>query len=381
MVCLHQGAGLKEGQPRISTVIMTHPRRYKYAESLRERCNELNPSIVVDPEPNAPPWPLRTARLAWEAVDPAATHHLVLQDDAMPCDNFHQEILAALKSKPHAALALFAHWGSHLSYAIRLTALCQLSWTKVIGPYMPTVAILVPADIARDIAKFLRQSGARHDDEVILDYLNNAGIDALASIPNLFEHLDLPSIAGHDSVGIRQPTCFLRQGRDSPQWTEAVLQPTALPYMPQETGRALCYIHDGSTGLGGYYLQASGLLEQRHLNSKNLHETFTAYLRDMDKECSLVNGIGSFLLHELWISASLLGVLVCDQCPSQISPEKLATAVSSPLARVALSTMGVGALRTLIPLSDLVELTPQLSALVEAGVRYGISCMGITTFH
>ncbi|NEE50650.1 hypothetical protein G3M55_39350, partial [Streptomyces sp. SID8455] len=79
--------------------------------------------VVVDPSPEAGPGALRTARAAWAAVAPDATHHVVLQDDVVPCREFAAQVAHAVRELPDTPLALYANWNSWNGAATRAAAL------------------------------------------------------------------------------------------------------------------------------------------------------------------------------------------------------------------------------------------------------------------
>src|SRR5581483_4321990 len=124
------------------------------AQALRRRHPELDLRIIVDPDPGGTPNALRTARAAWRAVRPGATHHLVVQDDMLLVDGFAKHVRAAAEAMPHELLCFFSEWGSRTSHAVRLAALAGASWTPVLDPYVPTAAHLLPASVAQLVAEF-----------------------------------------------------------------------------------------------------------------------------------------------------------------------------------------------------------------------------------
>jgi hypothetical protein len=115
---------------RLSTAIMTHPARRAHAERIRDEYPELNATIAEDPAPGEPPSSLRSARRAWAAVGPGATHHLVLQDDVVLSSWFAEEIRRATAARPGDALSLFSEWGSQSRCAARVARLASARGTR-----------------------------------------------------------------------------------------------------------------------------------------------------------------------------------------------------------------------------------------------------------
>src|SRR5699024_3823256 len=83
---------------RLSAVIMAHPTRRANAARLKRRLGR-GVSIVYDtvPEPSTDPrqrW--EVGKRCWQAADPRADRHLVIQDDALPCDDMLAGLARAL---------------------------------------------------------------------------------------------------------------------------------------------------------------------------------------------------------------------------------------------------------------------------------------------
>lgn len=367
-------------RPRISSVVMTHPRRMRHARAVRDACPELNLEIVSDPRPWEPPSARRTAALAWEAVDRAATHHLVVQDDVLLCDGFAREITACVQAMPETALTFFTHWGSRLSSATRMAALCGLSWTEVVGDYLPTVALILPADVAEGLAKSLKMSSNRHDDEVACEYLRMAGIDARLSVPNLVEHLELPSLAGNDFRGIRHAACFMSRDPSPAGWGREVLRPHALPYIHADSGESVCYVQDRSAGVGDYYIPVDVALCERGAVTGEIYDVLNALLDSQDWARMLIDHIGRSLLRGLWTSAFLLGVLTAENRrvlhAGPAVPCDPGALLAQPTVATALSTMAPGMLRNLMPAADLTRLEPQLACFVTRAVDCALQSRG-----
>lgn len=368
--------------PRISSVVMTHPKRMRYAQTIRDTCPELNFDIVSDPDPCGSPSARRTAALAWRIIDRTATHHLVVQDDIVLCDSFAVEIAACVQAMPEAALTFFAHWGSRLSSAARLAILCGLSWTEIIGDYVPTVAMILPADVARELAEALKTSGNRHDDVVARDYLRMAGVDARLSVPNLVEHLELPSLAVNDPLGIRHAACFVPRNPNPARWGREVLSPVALPYVHADTGQSTCYVRDRSAGMGGYYVPIDAALRERGAEVEEIYRALRIILERQEWIRKLSYRMDWSLLRGLWASAFLLGVLTVETrrvlyADSTGMPHDPGAFLAQPTVAAALSTMAPGMLRNLMPTADLTELRLELAYLVTRAVEFGLqSCPG-----
>ncbi|MBD5785597.1 hypothetical protein IF650_05340 [Cellulosimicrobium terreum] len=195
--------------PVLSVVVMHHPARGSVAD-LVAACLPLDARVVEDPDPDGPPSPLRTAKLAWAAVAPGATHHLVLQDDVTPAPDLAAHLLGVLRHRPRHAVALYTNWNSpHNSYLVRSAAVAGQAWAPLgHDEWVPTLGLVLPADAARRLAAYLATfpDDYRDDDEAVLAFCAREGLPVVATVPHLLEHGAGPSLAGNEAHGPRHAT-------------------------------------------------------------------------------------------------------------------------------------------------------------------------------
>jgi hypothetical protein len=152
--------------------------------------------------PDGPRSPLRTAKRAWAAIQPGATHHVVMQDDVVPVDHFADHLLQVLRLNPMTGTALATIWTSPKnSYLVRRAAivghnLAQLSedeWT-------PTLGLALPVQNALGLASYLSRipDSLRDDDQVISRYIVAQHITIYVTIPHILANGEQPSLTGHD---------------------------------------------------------------------------------------------------------------------------------------------------------------------------------------
>ncbi|KAA9374244.1 hypothetical protein F5972_32255 [Microbispora cellulosiformans] len=213
------------GFPRISVAVMYHPARGDRIPRIAEACAPLRLVPVPDPDPGSFPSPLRTAKRAWAAWSPDATHHLVLQDDVLLVDGFSAHLRAAVAARPDDALALYAHWNSpYNSYAIRQAAAGGASWARLVpGEWVPTQGLVLPVGLAKELGDYLAgvPDHIRDDDTVIDLFLRERDRRVLAAVPHLLDHDEVASVAGNTDHGVRRATVLL-PGADLPpdRWRE-----------------------------------------------------------------------------------------------------------------------------------------------------------------
>jgi len=92
---------------KLSVAIMTHPARAGLIPQLVKRLGPRTPRQIISDVTSQGVW--RTARRAWEAAPRHATHHLVLQDDVVPCRKFYQAALDAIGAVPDRPISFYAN--------------------------------------------------------------------------------------------------------------------------------------------------------------------------------------------------------------------------------------------------------------------------------
>src|SRR5690606_18053897 len=168
--------------------------------ALVRACAPLDVRVVEDPDPDGPPSPLRTAKRAWAAVAPGATHHLVLQDDVTPVPGFADLVRRAVRARPRHAVALYSNWNSpRNAYLVRAAAAAGQAWAPLgHDEWVPTLGLVLPADGALRLAAHLATvpADARDDDDAVVTFCAREGYPVVATLPHLLEHGDGPSLAG-----------------------------------------------------------------------------------------------------------------------------------------------------------------------------------------
>jgi hypothetical protein len=366
------------GHMHVSTAIMTHPARQTDAERLRDAHPELDAVVVVDPNPQGPRTGLRTARLAWAAAAPNATHHLVLQDDVIVPPRFADELHRAVTARPRDALSLFSEWGSRSTQAARIAALTGAPWVTVMADYVPAQALVLPATTARGLAAFLETecTDYEHDDAAIHRYLARSGVEALLAVVNIVDHLDVPSLhgSGHDSWGPRPSGCFLpdpAERTDFPDWTGNVLRPEVVPYLPRVRylSRPLCLVRCPSTG----DWRSWPAIEYLWFLGSSSQQVMTALLAALQAGpggARLQDEVGLGILHDLWLVGCLIGVGLRCALPG-LDACGLRSAMTTSVARRSLATAAGGGLRDRLNDDTLTRLAPAFEEFVRHAVRFG----------
>ncbi|MFC7588067.1 hypothetical protein ACFQYP_33540 [Nonomuraea antimicrobica] len=200
----------------LSVVIMHHPARRDALPSLLAACDPLPVRVVEDPDPGGPPSPLRTAKRAWAAVAEGATHHVVLQDDAVPVHGFAAQLARAVAARPGDGVTLSVQQTSpRNSYAVRRAALAGQAWAPMsVVEWTPTLGLALPAAEARALAAYFSEfpDELLEDDDFVTPFCVARGLRVFATVPNLVEHAGLPSLSGYEAEGHRPVTVY------EPRW-------------------------------------------------------------------------------------------------------------------------------------------------------------------
>lgn len=198
-------------QMRLSAAIMAHPVRAEYAEQVQASLDR-SVDIVYDsnPVPSADKmqrW--ATGRSCWEAFDPSADWHLVLQDDVLVSKNLLAGLEKALHQiGPQGLVSAYTGTGRpDQQNIIRALAHAEAkghSWmsTRSLnwGP-----AIILPTSVIPGMLTWCERHIRRNDrprsnyDYAIGVYARDIlGWRTWYTVPSLVEHRGLPSLVGHD---------------------------------------------------------------------------------------------------------------------------------------------------------------------------------------
>lgn len=230
----------------LSACIMAHPKRAHFVDELRERVGEI--PVIWDRDDDR--WD--TGRRAMLAYDPKASHHLVLQDDAMPSRNLLQAAGKAVEAAGEHPVSLYigdVRPSQHLVMpAVKYARERNSPWLILEGPWWG-VGIVMPTAHIEEMARW----GERHHHIVNYDkritkwYLREAKLQCWYTVPSLVDHRPVdenPSlVAGR--TGDRRAQWFIGEERSGLEidWT---LPPTDLKctFRNKRNGR-LVRVHIG----------------------------------------------------------------------------------------------------------------------------------------
>lgn len=222
---------------RLSAQIMAHPKRADQVSELRSRLD--GPVDVTWDTDNTVH---DTGPRAMAAHHPAATHHLVIQDDAVVC----RDLLAGVERMlayvpaltpvslyvgrarpfPRSVEAAVAAAGD--SSASFLT-MPQLNWG---------VAVVMPVPLIRPLLEWYPASRAKGYDARIGHWLLLNGVRCWYTWPSLVDHRDGESLIGHGQRRVAHTFVGATMSALELDWSGAVLRVNTFREVPTADDRA-----------------------------------------------------------------------------------------------------------------------------------------------
>lgn len=207
----------------ISVVVMAHEKRRKWAEELAAK---LDCPIVWDEKNEV--WD--TARRAWLAYDPNATHHIVIQDDAIVADDLVAGcagLISTIDDDEPVCLAAI-DYRLHQSRDDYMTHWLEGKRTWRSYQAVSGVGLMLPTAHIQPMLEFCDQMTIKHDDWRIREYYRQQRRTKFVyPIPNLVQHRPTSSnptlVDGNNKMGTeRQSLTFIGEGVSalSIDWTK-----------------------------------------------------------------------------------------------------------------------------------------------------------------
>ncbi len=193
----------------LQTVIQHHPSRAHLLPALLAALPGAQ--VIADPDPgNRRRSAWRSYQACLEALEPDASHLLIVQDDAIVCRDFAAALPLLIAARPDDLLCLFAPGaGSHRKRVLQACAAGE-RWAELDPrqPFIPLVAAVWPRALAE---RFLAYGPAfrptdTSDDGNAWRWAKAEGVRTFACVPSLVEHPDREvSAVGKASFGGRNP--------------------------------------------------------------------------------------------------------------------------------------------------------------------------------
>jgi FkbM family methyltransferase len=171
----------------LSATIMAHPLRQRFVAELIGALD--GPATITWDRVNER-W--ETGRRSLLAFDPDATHHLVLQDDAVVCRDVLAGARAAVAEQPDVPISLYL--GKQRPHGAKFTQLMKIArdrgdrWISF-GQLCWGVAIILPVELIGPIVAFGDQNPQIHNyDMRISRWLEQNRIEIRYTVPSLVDH-------------------------------------------------------------------------------------------------------------------------------------------------------------------------------------------------
>lgn len=184
----------------LSVVVMAHPDRAEWAQALSA---DLGCGIVYDRGQGL--WD--TARRSMEAYDPEATHHVIVQDDAILCEGFRGVVSEAAASAGMHPLGLYIGNGPRGGDRRRMIQAASAAyrkhqtWVRGPGPLW-AVATVHPVSTIPKVLDLAEQARTKADDDRYTHAYRQMGVDCWYPVPSLVDHRDdIPSLLNNPVAG------------------------------------------------------------------------------------------------------------------------------------------------------------------------------------
>lgn len=191
---------------KLSATIMAHPVRKDEAERLQsmlDRDVEIIYDRVAVPSKN----PLQrwaNGRRCWEAHDPSADWHMVIQDDALVSKDLLAGLEKALEQLgPEGLVSAYTGQGkphqTHIHKALANAVDKGHSWVST-KSLCWGVAIIAPVPTIPDMLRWCSHGSRRmsnYDFRIGVYYRDVLKWRSWYTVPSLVEHSDSPSLVGH----------------------------------------------------------------------------------------------------------------------------------------------------------------------------------------
>jgi hypothetical protein len=179
----------------LNVAIMAHPRRKHAAKRLAAATGA---QIVWDERDDE--W--HTGARAIAAYDPTATHHLVLQDDALPIDDFLEHAAAALEHRPDDLVSFYLgtsrppQWQAAVDDACMRAEDAGAAWITA-PALLHGVAIAIPTTAIPQMLAWCQPLTVPYDQRIGMYWRRVLEQRVLYTWPSLVDHDDTRSLVQH----------------------------------------------------------------------------------------------------------------------------------------------------------------------------------------
>jgi hypothetical protein len=214
---------------KVSVAIMAHRSRERHIPYLLNKLKPHDVALVWDRHNDR--W--ETGRRSMLNYDPEATHHVVVQDDALVCEDFVEGVTAAVESQPDHPIAFYTGAVRPKFYLVNQLvekAKAERStWFALEGPWWG-VAVCVPVPMIVPMVEYAdTRANISNYDTRMARYFGSRRIKCLYSVPSLVSHRTgegEPSLVpGRRNSDGRRALWFIGENESALQieWTSGVV--------------------------------------------------------------------------------------------------------------------------------------------------------------
>lgn len=180
---------------RVEYAVMAHESRF---EHMIEVATHLNTGFLSVDDGTLGVW--GNARKCWLTIDPGSDYGIVIQDDAILCNDFRNKAETFLEQhKGHVISFYFGHQRKSVKY---------LRPEYFDAPLYHAVALAIPSDQIIDMIRYCdKKTEVEGDDMKIRRWLISQNRTCRYSNPSLVQHKDISSIVNPDKP-VRQSNIF-----------------------------------------------------------------------------------------------------------------------------------------------------------------------------
>lgn len=173
---------------------MAHPSRSEFFEYLRERLGDV--PFAIDDGCGL----IQNCRRAWTMYDPTADYHVVIQDDAIICNDFYNRAVAVLE-KANGLPVSFIHI-SPVSYK-KFKADREKNGAIMHLGLSGGVALCLPTKLIPEMLAHYDNNKTPMDDHRVGMYTISKGLNWYFPIPSLVDHrVGNPSVVHKRTVAV-----------------------------------------------------------------------------------------------------------------------------------------------------------------------------------
>jgi len=217
----------------LSVGIVSVPKRYNYAKKLKASLEfeGFSPVVAMDIEYRGS-WVGH--KKAMQTITPEATHHLVLEEDAVICKNFKERVYSVIQARPQHIISLFASREQKNKF----------EWCRRNGVHWfvnaygaPGVAVIFPRDLLQDHLSWeiICPQDMPYEDSRLWGWMEARNLLTWNPVPNLIEHgAPMSSSFGFNNKG-KVSYDFIGDREDFIDWNKGLNPDKVFKYI---TGQA-----------------------------------------------------------------------------------------------------------------------------------------------